>query len=473
MSWLRNVLLGSIRARLLVLLLGGLGTLMLALFVLLDYSIDRQIFGRLDKTLLSRARGIVVLLEAHPREDAWQELHELSPEYATGGHTDFLQIWDARGRTLLSSASNTARNLAPPPVAVPANAPLFYDLRLPDGHRGRAVGLRFALPGSIDDATLVVAEEREQIDQLERHVHLALVSGVIGMGLLAALLSILAVRSGLRPLFAFADRARRRDDDGPDVEPLPADELPRELRPFALTLNAAFARLQAAVGRERRFARDVAHELRTPLAETRMAVELAGGTPPSPVLRDALGSIDRMQRCIDGLLALSRYEAGMDQAQMEPLELVELLRRALALASGTAAKRRVSLVSELPDECWVVSDPALLERIADNLLINAAEYAPPGAAVQVALAPHPDGWIVRIGNPAPGLSADDLARFGERFWRKSAAREASQHGGLGLALSATLAELLGLTLRFSLAEGVLWAALGPLRPVVLPEVAGS
>jgi two-component system sensor histidine kinase QseC len=356
---------------------------------------------------------------------------------------------------------------------VPANAPLFYDLRLPDGHRGRAVALRFALPGSIDDATLVVAEEREQIDQLERHVHLALVSGVIGMGLLAALLSILAVRSGLRPLFAFADRARRRDDDGPDVEPLPADELPRELRPFALTLNAAFARLQAAVGRERRFARDVAHELRTPLAETRMAVELAGGTPPSPVLRDALGSIDRMQRCIDGLLALSRYEAGMDQAQMEPLELVELLRRALALASGTAAKRRVSLVSELPDECWVVSDPALLERIADNLLINAAEYAPSGAVVQIELATRADGWTLHIGNPAPGLSAEDLARLGERFWRKSAAREASQHGGLGLALSVTLAELLGLTLRFSLAEGMLWAALGPLRPVVLPEVAGS
>lgn len=469
MSWLRNVLLGSIRARLLVLLLGGLGTLMLALFVLLDYSIDRQIFGRLDQTLLSRARGVVVLLEAHPRDDAWQELHELSPEYATGGHTDFLQIWDARGRTLLSSASNTARNLAPPPAAVPANAPLFYDLQLPDGHRGRAVSLRFALPGSIDDATLVVAEEREQIDQLERHVHLALVSGVIGMGLLAALLSILAVRSGLRPLFAFADRARRRDDDGPDVEPLPADELPRELRPFAFTLNAAFARLQAAVGRERRFARDVAHELRTPLAEARMAVELAGGTPPSPVLRDALGSIDRMQRCIDGLLALSRYEAGIEQAQMEPLELVDLLSRSLALAAPSACKREVTVATQLPDECWVMSDPALLERIVDNLLLNAAEYAPVGSAVQLVLVAEADGCSLRVGNAAPQLVPGDLQRLGERFWRKSEAREASHHGGLGLALAGTLAGLLGLRMEFALEQGVLWARLGPLRPIVVPE----
>ena len=472
MSWLRKALFGSIRARLLLLLLGGLGSLMFVLFLLLDFSIDRQIFGRLDATLLGRARGVVVLLESHPRDAAWQELHELIPEYASGGHTDFVQIWDAAGATLLSSASNAASNLQRPPAPVPANAPLFYDLRLPDGHRGRAVGLRFALPGRADEATLVVAEEREQVDQLERRVHLALVIGVLGMGLLAALLSVLAVRGGLRPLFAFA--ADVGPDGEPRVQPLSIASMPSELHPFAGTLNAAFARLQAALGRERRFARDVAHELRTPLAEARMAVELAShGTPPPQVLDGALASIDRMQRCIDGLLALSRYEAGIEQAQVEPLELVDLLRRSLVLASGPAGKRWVAIAARLPDECWVLSDPALLERIVDNLLLNAAEYAPAGSAVQVALATAPDGGALRVGNRAPELLPEDLARLGERFWRKSAARESGSHGGLGLALSGTLAGLLGMRLDFTLEQGVLWAALGPLRPLVLPEPADS
>lgn len=467
MSWLRDLLFGSIRGRLLLLMLGGLGTLMFALFLLLDFSIDKQIFGRLDATLLSRARGVVVLLESHPRDDAWQELHELSPEYATGGHTDFVQIWDAAGTTLLSSASNAANNLQPPPAPVPANAPLFYDLRLPDGHRGRAVGLRFSMLGRADEAILVVAEEREQVDQLERHVHVALVIGVLGMGLLAALLSVLAVRGGLRPLFAFA--AETGPDGAPRVEPLPVARMPQELRPFADTLNSAFARLQAALGRERRFARDVAHELRTPLAETRMAVELASRAPSPQVLAGALASIDRMQRCIDGLLALSRYEAGIDQAQVEPLELVDLLRRSLAMAAGPAGKRGVTIAAQLPDECWVMSDPALLERIVDNLLLNAAEYAPGSSDVRVELASVAGGWNLRIGNAAPDLAPQDLARLGERFWRKSAAREASNHGGLGLALSGTLAGLLGLRLDFALSHGVLWASLGPLRPIVLPE----
>lgn len=464
MSW-RSRLFGSIHARLLLLLLGGLGTLMFVLFLLLDFSIDRQIFGRLDTTLLGRARSVVVLLESHTRADAWQELHELSPEYATGGHTDFVQIWDAAGTTLLSSASNAAKNLQPPPATVSANAPLFYDLRLPDGHRGRAVGLRFAMPGSPGDAILVVAEEREQVDQLERRVHVALVIGVLGMSLLAALLSVLAVRSGLRPLFAFA--AETDPDGAPRVEPLPIEQMPRELEPFANTLNTTFARLQAALGRERRFARDVAHELRTPLAETRMAVELASQGAPSPqVLAGALASVDRMQRCIDGLLALSRYEAGIDQAQIEPLDLADLLHRSLAMAAGPAGKRMVAIDAHLPDECWVMSDPALLERIVDNLLLNATEYAPHGSHVRLELASAAGGWDLRIGNDAPELSAEDLVRFGERFWRKSAAREASNHGGLGLALSGTLAGLLGLHLDFALERGVLWASLGLLRSMV-------
>ena len=103
-----------------------------------------------------------------------------------------------------------------------------------------------------------------------------------------------------------------------------------------------------------------------------------------PVLHDALASIDRMQRCIDGLLALSRYEAGMDQAQIEPLELIGLLRRALAMVAGPAAKRGSGWTARLPGECWVMSDPILLERIIDNLLLNAVEYAPPEASVQSA-----------------------------------------------------------------------------------------
>ena len=299
---------------------------------------------------------------------------------------------------------------------------------------------------------------------LEQRVHLALIFGVLGTALIAALLSFLAVRGGLRPLIAFG--AHAEDKELKPAEALPAARMPRELRPFATALNTSFERLQDALGRERRFARDVAHELRTPLAEMRMAVELAQrDTVDAAPLQGAIESIERMGRCIDGLLSLSRYEAGMDQAQLEPLDVADLLRRALALAAAPAAEREVLVEAGLPSEYWISSDPALLERIVDNLLLNAVEYAPPHSRVQLSLQQVDGSSRLRIGNEAPDLGTEDLLRMGERFWRKTQAREISRHGGLGLALARTLAEVLGLRLHFELEHGVLWATLEPLRDI--------
>ncbi|HET8764758.1 MAG TPA: ATP-binding protein, partial [Rhodanobacter sp.] len=110
-------------------------------------------------------------------------------------------------------------------------------------------------------------------------------------------------------------------------------------------------------------------------------------------------------------------------------------------------------------------DPALLERIVDNLMLSAREYAPAGARIEVELARSQGQWLLRIGNPAPDLAEADLPHLGQRFWRKSPAREATRHGGLGLALATTLAAVLAMVLRFELRDGVLWAILGPLPDI--------
>lgn len=451
----------SIRLRLLLFLFAGLGVVMLGLFFLLDRGLDRQIYGRLDQGLRARAHAISVLLETRPARDALSELQAMSPGFGGEGHTDFLQLWDASGHTLLRSDSNRDANLTPP-RQVPANAPYFYDLTLPDGHHGRAVAVRVTLQGHREDAILTVAEERERVDALERQVHVALVSGVMLTTLIAVLLAFLAVRSGLRPLLAFGGAARERAETA-DLE---ASALPSELRPLAHALNGAFGGLRRALQRERRFARDVAHELRTPLAEIRTAVELARREPEaSPALEGALDSAQRMGRCIDGLLALSRYESGMQEVHLEPVELKALLQRSLQLASGPAQHRKVDMQMEAPSECWAQSDPALLERVVDNLLLNAAEHAMEGSRVHVRMNCVQGHIDLSIGNRAPDLGHEDLERLGERFWRKSPAREASGHGGLGLSLARSLAELLGLRLDFRLDRDWLWAELGGLSSI--------
>lgn len=452
MSSPRSWLWHSIHGRLLLTLCVGLSLLMAAMFLLLDFNIDRKIYQRLDDDLLQRAHGIVALLETPPADVAMARLQTLHPAYAGGGHTEFLQVWDADGRTLLVSGSNAAGRLEAP-HDVPANQPLFYDLALPDNHRGRAVALRLRFPGASHLATIAVAEEREHVDRFERSVHVALLVGVLATALSAALLAIITVRRGLRPLLAFGAAARRTDEP----PRLPERQLPQELTPFAEALNGAFDRLHEGMERERRFSRDVAHELRTPLAEMRAAVERAGRDMDAGALGNANAAIDRMQRCIDSLLAVSNYESGLAQPELEPLDLVPMLRR----VAGDDPR----MDSELPAEAWVHSDPALLERIVDNLVLNAREYAPPDSRIRLTLARSQRQWLLRIGNRAPDLVDADVPHLGQRFWRKSPAREATRHGGLGLALASTLAGVLGASLRFDLKDGVLWATLGPLPDI--------
>jgi signal transduction histidine kinase len=102
-------------------------------------------------------------------------------------------------------------------------------------------------------------------------------------------------------------------------------------------------------------------------------------------------------------------------------------------------------------EYAIETDPALLEIVLDNLLGNAVAYAPRGGVVVL----RADRGGVEVRNAAPGLNPDDLANFGQRFWRKGARDEG--HAGLGLALAGAAARSLRMPLTFALEDGVLRA----------------
>ncbi|MGE5089829.1 MAG: sensor histidine kinase, partial [Candidatus Levyibacteriota bacterium] len=220
--------------------------------------------------------------------------------------------------------------------------------------------------------------------------------------------------------------------------------------------------------RERRFARDVAHELRTPLAELRTRAELAlsGGDPASmrTALESALEAGGRLQQSVDGLLALARYESGQERPQEEPVDLLALLAQPRARLDEEARARGVRVAPMPPGECWVQSDPVLLARILDNLLGNAVAHASPAGEIAVDLERNDAGVTLIVRNAARDLAADDLAHFGERFWRRHPA-PGSAHAGLGLALARSIASVLHLDLEFRLHDGTLEARLGPLRPL--------
>lgn len=454
----------SLQRRLALELSLALGLMLVALFLVLDQLVDRELYARMDTGLLERSRTIAAFLHAHPEPAGLDELGRLMPEYEVPGHTDFFELLGSDGTTQMRSASSGGKALARPPSVPTGVVPVYFDLTLPDRHAGRAIATMLDDRGT--PKLLVVATERASHDRLERRIHHTLLAGIALALVLAVAIALLAVRRGLAPLLRFGAGIARIDGTQPPAS-LAATPLPRELEPFSRTLGSVLDRLYATIESERRFSRDVAHELRTPLAEIRTSIETAARAPADhdatrAAFATSIDAVERMQRAIDALLLLARQEAGLAATAVDPLDLPPLVENLAAALAAPMRERDIRLVRDLPAHLWVRSDVGALERIVSNLLRNAIEYAPRGSTLTIALESVDGAATLRIANPAPDLHGDDLPRLGQRFWRKSPSGGTAAHAGLGLALSRALARGLSLDLDFALQDGQLTARLGPI-----------
>lgn len=451
---------GSLRQRI---GLGVAGALVLALgglFLSLDAVVDGEIYRRFDDSLSSRANAIAAYLGA--RVDRAQPIERWMPEFREEGHQDFFQAWDAQGQVVARSASAQSADLQRP-AALGPDGFTHYDLPLPDGHRGRAVARRYLL--AADDPRhhllLVVAEEREQIDALEQRLHL-LTGGTVTLALaLAILLAWRGTSLGLKPLDQLAGRiaAVQLSDPGTAIAD---DTLPSELQPLARRFDEVIGALLRNLARERRFAQDLAHELRTPVAELRAITETTLLVDDPARQRRALEELARlggeMEQTVEALLGLARHEAGLVQAEMEPMDLAATLATTCRRLESVRLRRGVACAMDLPAECWVNADASMSARLVAILLGNAFEYAPEGSTVRVVLQPGPQG--LQIENEAPDLASADIGQLGTRFFRGNQAASGIggiPHAGLGLSLARALAQAQGLDLAFSLESGRLRA----------------
>lgn len=211
-----------------------------------------------------------------------------------------------------------------------------------------------------------------------------------------------------------------------------------DLAGLAASFNAMVDALQRRIGRDARFASDVAHELRSPLTtlSTTLGVLEARRGELSPRGQQALGllgaEVHQFERLVQDLLEISRYDAGVVDEDLEPVRLDELVGH--ALAGGGAG---VGLVVE-PDATGVsvLGDKRRLERVVANLLGNAASHGE--GAVEVRVQRRGNRARLVVDDAGPGVPAGERARVFERFSRGPMARRrlGSEGVGLGLALVA-------------------------------------
>ncbi|MEO1696797.1 MAG: ATP-binding protein [Planctomycetota bacterium] len=326
--------------------------------------------------------------------------------------------------------------------------------RRPNGLPPAARGIDFDVFAAAD-----ISAERALVEAIRRAL---LLSGA-GAALLAGLVLWLNVRFGMRPVGELAQRIERLGPDDLSAESIRAElTLDRdtvELRPIVAALRSNRAGLARAFERQRRFTSDAAHELRTPLAGLRASLEVALRRERSvaqhrDIASECLGVTRSMEGAVEALLLLARAESPSPQDAV-PVDLREAVARAADALAAAFAERDVRLeIESLDAPLLVETHAALLDRVVDNLVSNAAAYALPGTAARVTFHEANDAVALEITNACEPLEPDAAAHAHEPFWRADAART-GEHVGLGLAIADSAATALGgaLTLGADVADG--------------------
>lgn len=293
--------------------------------------------------------------------------------------------------------------------------------------------LRLGIDAVVDgDQTIyvVVGSETEVIDQPINDV--LLVEAIIGPALLAlvAALTWVTADRALRPVESIRSSAAsiRHHREAAQVEvPDTGDEIER----LATTINEMLGRLAAADERQRRFIGDASHELKSPLANLRMEIDIG----ESPDRGRHLAQIDRLTALVDDLLVLSVLDADRP-LRADRVDLDDIVFDVLA-ASARPDTLAIDIDGVTPTR--VVGDGGQLRRLVRNLVDNANRHAASRVAVQLA---ERDGVVtLHVDDDGSGIEPEAREVIFERFGTLSSSRARAEGGtGLGLAIAARIVE---------------------------------
>ncbi|MGW0705752.1 sensor histidine kinase [Streptomyces sp. NPDC002643] len=261
------------------------------------------------------------------------------------------------------------------------------------------------------------------------------VAVAVAVALAAVLGALLLSRAVLRPVRAMtlAAKGLGEGDLGRRVPASGRDEIAQ----LGRTFNRMADSIQAGEERQRRLTGDIAHELRTPLANLRGYLEALrdGVVEPTPELLASLHEEAMLQqRIVDDLQDLALAEAGTLTYHPAEVDLRQLLEAARTAHHAQAQATGITLELRAPRPVFVTADPDRLRQVVGNLVGNALRATATGGTVTLALTPRGELAAIEIRDTGKGIAEEDLPHLFDRFWRADASRGRAT-GGSGLGLS--------------------------------------
>lgn len=335
-------------------------------------------------------------------------------------------------------------------VSDASNSPSgITDLVTSEGQNARVAVISVRVGSGEERVQLSVArqgkERTEILQAYRRNIVWTALAGVLA----TALLGYAIARRGLRPIKMIAQASGEITASALGERRLRAEDAPSELEEMVHAFNDMLDRLQDSFSRLSQFSSDIAHDLRTPVSNMMVEMQVALGRQRSTaeyesLIASNLEELERLSRMTKEMLFLARADNPFTVIDKASVNLRAELDKVAELYRLFAHERNLSV--ECEGDAVIVGDKALLQRAIQNLLSNAVRYASPDGVIRAKIASVAGGrWVeLSIANPGPGISREHLSRVFDRFYRTDGARHRSEEGaGLGLAIVKSVVQLHG------------------------------
>ena len=435
------VVQGSLRNRLVLILIGGAAVLAVFLFLAVrSYAVQVAQRGQ-DNILLA---SVTSMLDAASFRDG---VAEVDIPYAAFSMLNtpaddrvFYAIY--QDSDFLSGYADLT------PLAIPSGGEAsFRTLQYRDTSVREVTAARTLIgAGQRADIQIALAQTQDALsdtlDQISRN------AAFMGLGFfaLAAALSFWATQATIGPLNKLTTSVTRR---GPqDLSPF-AKPVPQEMAPLVSSLNSLMGRLDQSLSQSEDFIAEAAHRVRTPLATVRSYAEATLLRVDKEENREAMRSmvkaIDESSRAAGQLLDHAMITFRADHLEREDLDLVELVRDLVQRLTPVAEMKDLSFVLRGDDTAPYAGDPILLQNALRNMIDNAMKYSPADSTIDIAVRSDPS-LEISVFDQGPGFPLDEMETLTSRFIRGRNA-DNTIGSGLGLTIAQDVATAHGGTIK--------------------------
>lgn len=429
----------SIRSRLIELLSSSLIFVAFCAFGMIFLFLQYKVNKHFDDALLSEARNIINRLYVQEKE-----IHFKVPELginlqtASGKGSVFYTIEDDY-KTVISGFEALPRPLLNKRI----NDITFYnDVYAGEKIRALLIMHKMYRNNIAYHATIIVAETLDDRDAMIQEIFIA-ISGVTCMIIFIVIaVSLFVVNKGLEPLLSLQHFIQKRDIH--DLTPIDEQSVPKEVLSLVESINQLFIKLKKSFSHVEHFNADVSHQLRTPLAELKVLLQMDKWLQQSEKKEQYVTIIDNMAHTTQQLLMYAKTNPdAFDRLRLKPLNLGALCEKVAMAKVPFIYAQGFEFAYEAQEELWINGGPIILESLLQNLLDNALLYARnddgrPMGTITLSLVQEDKYVTLSLSDEGPGIKEEYIDKVCERFFRLDTRKHGS---GLGLGIVKHIVEL--------------------------------